>query len=230
MKIIKRIILIVLLLIVVLVVAVGIWQKNNIAAVRDYMRYSDSELAEKINTNRESLQELLQQYAPQIARDFTAEEEKKILSGEITPEEAVALLLQKPSENKGETTGTTLGQENNGNTKVDAIIGKHVAQLYSYKAQYLGALGGLEKSAMVEFSALPKEQQTSTAKKKILAQKLGQAAALESECDSQVNAILSSLGQELRAAGGNLEIIDTIRSAYEQEKSLKKAYYLKLMG
>ena len=107
MKIIKRIILIVLLLIVVLVVAVGIWQKNNIAAVRDYMRYSDSELAEKINTNRESLQELLQQYAPQIARDFTAEEEKKILSGEITPEEAVALLLQKPSENEGETTGTT---------------------------------------------------------------------------------------------------------------------------
>ena len=50
--------------------------------------------------------------------------------------------------------------------------------------------------------------------------------SLMSQCDGRVATLLGELESELRAAGGDLSIITTIKNAYENEKNLKKAYYM----
>ena len=51
-------------------------------------------------------------------------------------------------------------------------------------------------------------------------------ASLESQCDKDVESLLSDLRTELEAQGKDTSIIETLRKAYNEEKSLKKAYYL----
>ena len=48
--------------------------------------------------------------------------------------------------------------------------------------------------------------------------------------DAQVAAILNELKTQLQAANADTSIIGKIREAYENEKTLKKAYYMKLLS
>ena len=50
--------------------------------------------------------------------------------------------------------------------------------------------------------------------------------SLESSCDAEVNTLLDSLKAELTAIGADTSIIGTIRSAYNNEKQLKRSYYM----
>ena len=59
---------------------------------------------------------------------------------------------------------------------------------------------------------------------------LGKAGSLEGEADAKVEDLLSELKTELEAIGANPSIVDTMRSSYENEKTLKKSYYLSLFN
>lgn len=106
------------------------------------------------------------------------------------------------------------------------IINKYVAKLYIVKNRFVSELGSMEKTIRKQYVSLPKEQQVPTSRKEIAKQYISFVSDLELECDSEVEAILSDLTAELKAVGGDLAIVDTIRAQYEEEKSLKKAYYL----
>ncbi len=106
------------------------------------------------------------------------------------------------------------------------IINKHVAKLYIVKNRFVTELGSTEKTIRKQYVSLPKEQQVPTSRKEIAKQYISVVADLELECDAEVESILAALKTELSAVGGDLTIIDTIRLQYEEEKSLKKAYYL----
>ncbi len=106
------------------------------------------------------------------------------------------------------------------------IVNKHVAKLYIVKNRFVSELGSMEKTIRKQYVSLPKEQQVPTSRKEIAKQYISFVADLELECDAEVESILSALKTELEAVGGDLGIIDAIRTQYEEEKSLKKAYYL----
>ena len=53
-------------------------------------------------------------------------------------------------------------------------------------------------------------------------------AGLEKTCDSEVDKVVTELEKKLKELKGDLGIIQTIRNAYEEEKELKKSYYLSL--
>lgn len=223
-------------------------QRNNLSALFQSFSHTEQDIAEQIEANREALNETLQAYVQDIPRDFTPEEEQQILTGELEPEEALEQLLTSPEpESMPLESPSGTSQEINSpasalspsppssdkeplpakkDEAVTEAITNTVAQLYLYKASYLAKLGRLEQSAIDTYLALPPEDQTSAAKQKILLSLIPEAVALEKTCDGQVEEILRSLETMLSSKKADLSIVAKIQTAYENEKSLKKAYYL----
>ena len=54
----------------------------------------------------------------------------------------------------------------------------------------------------------------------------GEIAAWEGECDAKVEGVISRIKEELKRTGGDMSVINTIRSTYEKEKQIKKAGYM----
>lgn len=90
---------VVLTVVLVIVIAVGVigavvWnkQKSNIEALRYAGSYSKDEIAQKIEDHDAETQEIVSQFAGQQMRPLTAEESEMLQNGEITEEQAVALI------------------------------------------------------------------------------------------------------------------------------------------
>lgn len=225
----KKVLLIALVVVIAAIAAVGIWQKNNIVAVIKTFSSTDEELAQELNDNKQMLEKNLKEKYPSIVRDFTAEEEKEIMKGSLSVDEAMGKLNHEYEAIKQQydikSTGNTEVDE-----RVDEIIGDKVIEMYSLKAYYLGQLGQLEATVKNEYRALPESKKNLIGKKELVSKHLGTANALLSQCDSKVAEILNGLQSELKALGADTSIIKTIKDAYENEKALKKAYYLKLIN
>jgi hypothetical protein len=108
------------------------------------------------------------------------------------------------------------------------IVQKYVAKLYAIKADYMGRLGSLASSAKSQYEADKKEYGKATAVQNAVAANLSAAASLESQCDADVEATLADFESELSAVGADTSIVDTVRTQYQNEKSLKKSYYLSM--
>ena len=106
------------------------------------------------------------------------------------------------------------------------IINKSAAKLYVVKTEFVSQLADIEKVIRRAYCDLPIEQQVPSSRKEIAGRYIKAVSDLELECDAKVDSILAELKSELEAVGGDLSVIDTIRKQYEEEKSLKKAYYL----
>ena len=102
--------------------------------------------------------------------------------------------------------------------------------MYGLKSKYVGQLDACIAQAISEYKSLPKEEHTSASKRSIMSKYMGQMAGLESACDAEVNSVLSSLERELKEIGADTSILQTIRSAYANEKSMKIAYYMATYG
>lgn len=114
-------------------------------------------------------------------------------------------------------------------TSSKAIVQQSVNQMYALKAKYLGVLGVLERAARNEYYALTGEQRKSSGIKSLVPKYMTPVLDAQSACDAEVAKVLNSLKAELQARGESTDIIKTMKSAYENEKELKKAYYLSLL-
>lgn len=229
MKLWKKIILLVLLIFVIGAASVTVWQWNNIQAIVQMLTNSDEELANKLDETKKSLEDELKSKYQTVIRDFTAEEERQIMKGELSVDDAVARLTKEY-----ESIRELYNIKSTGNAetdkKVDNLVGDKIIELYSLKAYYLGQLGQLEATVKREYSALPAEKRNSAGKKELASKYMGYAYSLLEQCDARVAELVDELNGELKALGADTSIIKTIESTYENEKALKKAYYLKLLG
>jgi hypothetical protein len=110
----------------------------------------------------------------------------------------------------------------------DEYVAEAVAQVYVLRAQFTGKLDSLMASAKAEYDALSPENRTASKQAEIGMKYLKIGGQLESECDAQMNSIVSNLDTELRQTGGDRSIVAEIKAEYAKEKSLQKAYYLSL--
>lgn len=101
-----------------------------------------------------------------------------------------------------------------------------IAKLYVVKSRFVGELTSLEGTIRSTYEALPKEQRVPASRKSIAGQYISVVANLEAQCDAEVDAILAELTTKLQQQGKDTSVVATLRSAYENEKSLKKAYYM----
>ncbi len=224
-----KILFITVMVFAVIAAAFAVWQRNNISAILTTFTKTESEIAIELDSSKEKLaSEIKEKFDADLVSDFTAEEERLIIKGEISAEDAVKILEEKYQEIKKDTSGSS--KEDNKENKIDELIGDKVIELYSLKAFYLGKLGQIEAKVRKEYAAFPKEKKNLVGKKELVTKYMGTATSLLNQCDKEVGKLVAELEKELKKHNADTSIIKTIKDAYENEKALKKAYYLKLLG
>lgn len=245
--------LVVLVLLTVAAGALAFWQKDNLKALYDSQKYSSEELLHQIDSSKEEIKKELEVRYPGLKiQDISAEDETKILKGELTLEEVAKkynLPLESmldPNSSQGSvndvtnqqgstpaessTNGSSIaskpssGSTSSGGvqTKEDKVIGDHIGRMYGLKAKYLSKLGALEGQAISEYKS-----SAGKASKKEIGYKYARiGASYEGSCDAEVESVLGSLESELSAMGADTSIVTKLRNSYYQEKRAKKAYYI----
>ena len=233
-----------LCVIVILLGVVVYWQFDNISSVINGLKYSSEDLALQLDSNRDDLKARMEKYTSSTINDLSAEDEKKLLNGEITIEEIsekynlpLNVMKDDNSQNsnsdiKETPTKSDANMEPSFNADsakaIDEAISTGVSKMYALKVKYVSKLGEIERNVYKEYSNLPIEEQNESSKKNILMKNLNYIAEMEQKCDKEVAYTLSLLESELVKLNGDTEIIEILKKSYKNEKELKKSYYLSL--
>ena len=137
---------------------------------------------------------------------------------------------ETPSVNNSQQTTGQAALPVQQTSDADKRIAELVTKMYVLKSEYTAAIDGIIASMKAEYTKLPQEQKTRSAKQNIATSYLGQINAMEIQCDAQVNAIVSELKQILKDNGRDMSLADAIASTYATEKENTKAYYLSTYG
>lgn len=222
--------MVILCILIIGAAALLVWQRENITAVVDATKYSDEDIQQQISDSKKTVESELEQYDVKGLRDFTFEEEEAIRKGQMTVDEAVSKILSESNveTSDNQNNGSATSDKNNGSTGTQsknsdssAIISDYAVKLYTLKATYLGEIGNLIDQAKADLK-------NGSGAKELMSNYLSKAASLESEADSKVDALLSELKGKLEAIGADTSVVDTMKSSYESEKTLKKSYYISL--
>lgn len=150
---------------------------------------------------------------------LTEEELQKLRGGELSREEALAIITEKKNNAGGNQSSKNNVNSAENNTKVNDLI----AECYLLKAEFLNRIDSLIGQARTEWRSLPKEERTQSAKVAMAGKYMSKGAQLEAECDQRMSALLSGLESELKASGQSTAIVTKIKALYNEEKAVKKA-------
>lgn len=237
MKKINKILLTILTIIVFAFAAVVVWQYDNISALLNGMNKSTEDLALEIDKKRDDLKTEVEKYTNSPVIDITAEDEQKLIKGEISLEEIsekynLPIEYMKDEEvNKAPediSTEIPTGVPVDNSKQIEKEIGDSVGRMYALKAKYVNKLGELEREVIDQYAKLPESKQNMEGKKELVMSNLDYIAKLEKTCDTEVGEVISSLEENLKDLGGDLKIIQILKKSYNDEKELKKSYYLSL--
>ncbi|MGL4738419.1 MAG: hypothetical protein ACRCW2_13290 [Cellulosilyticaceae bacterium] len=249
----KRIMACVLGLLVLTGGGILFWQKENVLAAWEAVRYSEEEIGAQITNSKMQVEDALKTYQLAGIRDFTLEEEEAIRKGELSVADAVARIMA-PAQVAALSEAVEEGVDGNipeakpsadevlakheadpkpiqtaqadPQAKVDQVVADAVARMYALKGKYLGLLGGVESRAKGAFFALPQSERNIKGLQKIGTPFIKEAMSLESQCNGEVEAVLGQLRTQLKSLDADTAIVGTMQQSYDTEKRLKKAYYL----
>ena len=226
--------------VLVALVAVGAgaaWHfQNELQAVHYYLRYSQEEQAVLEQENEVLLENVLQQanLPVEIFNDpsLTAEELAQKLE-EQAQENGYSIEngdgMYKQNANPAGNVENVSSHSSSASQGYDAQLAAMVGEIYALRASFVGQLDGLLQQAKAEYSTLSPEQREKQ-KSSLASKYIGLAGSLESSCDSQMEAILSRIQKHLKETGGDTSLVKEIRRVYENEKALKKSYYMSMMS
>ena len=152
---------------------------------------------------------------------ITAEQYTQIVLGEITLEQAIS---QNEDEKENETTA------NADVSDVQRRKAELINRMYVLRSNYISQIDGLVSLMKSEYSKLPAEQRTTSAKQSIASKYVSQIDSMERQCDAQVKAVVDELRQLLKSNGEDTSLADTIWQTYLSEKENTKAYYISTYG
>lgn len=134
----------------------------------------------------------------------------------------------KPTAPENQTTNGTANSLVMSDAEYNEKVAEYVAKMYVIKSEFLGVLDEFEASIKSQYLALPKEQRTTATKAKIVSENMEYVSSLEAQCDARVDAVINELSALMKANGKDTALVDAIKTAYINEKELKKAYYVSL--
>ena len=218
-------------LVILAVVAIGIgvlayMNANNIKALT-YMNKSPEQHKELLLENEKKVQEILDKLPAPTIKPLSEEDEKKLQNGEISQEEALSIIMgknEKPQNSQqNKKPGPVKIEEDNTNEEEydPERLQNLIAQIYLLRSSFTGQINGLVAQAKQEYI-----NQTKKDLPAIAAKYIGIASGLESSCDGQIESLLSQIKTELEKAGADTSMVNDIRSAYYNEKSITKAALL----
>ena len=195
------------------------------------------EVEKQLEGTKETLETLLREEENIAVRDLTPEEAQALNDGNLSEEEVIEILTGKPQTSVEEeppqsSAGTTSAPSQTEKPKEktpeeisEERISAAIAKLYIQKNEYLNRLDKVEARAREEYLSLSKEERK-TAKSKMIKAYMPEVSAWETECDDVVEGLIDEIRKELKAAGKSESIADEIKTAYLNEKRLKKAYFI----
>lgn len=110
-----------------------------------------------------------------------------------------------------------------GEGDLDSMISAKVAEMYVIKSNFYAEFNSKYNAARSAFLARPTSERTKANLAATVRSYMSEGLAMERECDAQVEAILSELSGLLSRAGRDQSLVDSIRSAYNSEKSALKS-------
>lgn len=232
-----------LLLLLAVILAAGAlcwWQWDNISALRLSVSTSREDLSQKMEENDRRVDDVSEKL-PVTVRDLTEEEKVALRDESLSREELLDRLTGKetPAEStgsEGETVQPDQTQESPQDTqetepeKGEDRLSRLIAEIYLMKTEYTAWLEEAYEDCIGEYNALPEEERTTAAKYSLGMKYMKTALAKEDECDLKMETLLDEIAGALAELGEDTSLVEEIRSAYEEEKALKKAYYLGLHG
>lgn len=233
-----KVLLILLLAVFLAAVALCWWQWDNIGALRLSIRTSREDLSQKLEENDRRVDDVSGKL-PVTVRDLTEEEKAALRDESLSREELLDRLTEKetPAESSGPEGEVSqpdqTEQPRQDVQEIESESGEDrlsclIAEIYLMKAEYTAWLEDAYEGCIGEYNALPEEERTTAAKYSLGMKYMKSALAKEDECDLKMEALLDEIAGVLAELGEDTSLVEEIRSAYEEEKALKKAYYLGL--
>ena len=212
--------------------AAAAWQWNNINAARYGLTMDKDSISQRLEENQQALNDAMVKY--NVAQySFSQEEIEQLADGSLAPEEAARRLLDgggaepsgTPAPDASPTPTPTLstGGDTAAVEAAEEEIREEIATMYVLRSTYVGKLEAIVQSAIDEYTA---GEHTSERRTQGVYGKLEELTALEKECDQKVAAGVARLRELLKAIGQDDSLAKEVEATYEEEKSLKKAYYL----
>jgi len=196
------------------------WQRNNITALVRFFSHSRQELEEKLAENDQAIRDAVENDPDLTIRPITPDEQEALRNGTLTMEQLPERLKkpweplpepEKPEEPPKEET-----------SPYQTALNDIVANVYVLREEYLMELENLQRRAVEAYQNLPAD----SSRKEFAREYLDAAVALEEACDQKMDGIVAELRALLKANQKSLELVDTIKFTYANEKSLKKAWYI----
>lgn len=213
--------------------AAAAWQWNNINAARYGLTMDKDSISQRLEENQRALNDAMVKYNV-TQYNFSQEEIEQLADGSLAPEEAARRLLDgggaehsgTPAPDASPTPTSTLstGGDTAAVEAAEEEIREEIATMYVLRSTYVGKLEAIVQSAIDEYTA---GEHTSERRTQVVYGKLEELTALEKECDQKVAAVVARLRELLKATGQDDSLAKEVEATYEEEKSLKKAYYLK---
>ena len=107
----------------------------------------------------------------------------------------------------------------------DEEIANLVGEMYILKSQFTSALQNLESTSLKAYSELSNEEKK-LQKPEMMKKILDEVSVMEKDCDTQVKRILDRLTVLLQESGKDLSLVESIKTAYNNEKTITKAEYI----
>lgn len=226
----------------ILIVFILVWQWNNLSAIYMLLNSSQDKLSYEMSQSKQNFESAVNNNSDIVIRDFTEEEEKKIIDGKLSVDEAVKIIMpeyknseqqpqKEPAADSGKKeTSDTAKQEQEIKKNKTEIVSEAMNEIFNIKAVFLAKLGELERAAKADVLALPSEQRTKTKLTAIGFDYVLKGYEEENNCNTQFNAVLKKLESQLKGIGESTEIVSRLREEFENEKKIKKAYYMNLLS
>lgn len=230
-------------MLLVLVAAVGAvcwWQWDNIMALKMSYSHSREDISEMMTANNQKVSEAVSQQVEGVTvRDLTADEREAMREGELSREDLLNLLTSGDAGQPEETvpSGSAQQETSGENAAIPADSGtdsnqkklaEYIAEIYVMKAEYTLWLEDKYEEAIAEYNALEESERTTAAKYSIGMRCMNEALEKEKECDAMMADMEAKISDLLTEMGKDTSLVDDIQAIYEEEKALKKAYYLNL--
>ena len=198
----KKVLLIILAVLVVGSIALYIWQGENIRAMIKALTTDPEVLASNLealrNEHHQGIENDLNITLP--VKPVSADQSNDLLDGKKTPEEVKQELGVVPEQTQAVTK--------------EDIVSQCVAELYAYKADVMGYLGGLKQAAIDQWNALSSGERTTAKKSEIMMNGVSQCYEYEVVVDGRVQEILDIYRAKMKAIGEGTQLIDVLWNYY----------------
>ena len=221
-------------------IGLAAWQWNNLQALKYGLSMDTAALDEKIQENSAALDEAMDRY--QVEKyEITQDELAALTDGSLSPQEVAQKLLESREPPKAAAPEASAGSQQTGEGSQSADPGQNggpvsaplsaeeqeiqqlIATMYVLQASYEEKLNAEVQGAIDEYLA---GEHTSENRTRVVYKRIEGLLAMEKECDAQVAQVVSRLRELLKATCQSEDLAKQAEAAYQQEKSLKKAYYL----